>query len=156
MITKEELARQAADEIHGGASAYFVVLGALTAAFAAMPGPAVKVKPLEWTPWTGSRCYAYTTIGEYTIDIDTDEDMAKTPFVVWAPEESLYHFKNLDDAKHAAQSDYKMRILSALTPAPDLASENERLRAALHDKAKDVGPLTIDEIDEVFAALERT
>lgn len=39
--------------------------------------------------------------------------------------------------------------------APDIAAENERMRSALHAKAEKVGPLTIGEIDDVFAALER-
>jgi len=38
---------------------------------------------------------------------------------------------SLDAAKAAAQADYEARIMAAIEPAPDLASENERLRAAL-------------------------
>lgn len=44
-------------------------------------------------------------------------------------------------AKAAAQADYEARILSAITPAPDLASENERLRAALKSAGKALLPM---------------
>ena len=132
------------------------VRAALEAAFAAMPGPAVKVKHLVWRL-------------EDSRDADFPRWNAEwngivfSVFKAWWGSKSKWGFvgggafhHTEEAAKAAAQADYEARILSALTPASDLASENERLRAALHDKAKDVGPLTIDEIDEVFAALERT
>ncbi len=35
-------------------------------------------------------------------------------------------------------------------------TDRERLRTALHDKARAVGPLTIEEIDQVFRSMEKS
>lgn len=107
----------------------------LTAAFAAMPGPAVKVKPLEWdrespTEWKPETWKAQSLVDEY--DIQREKDGTFSGF---APNAGTNIFSSLEAAKAAAQADYEARIMSSLTPAPDLASENERLRAALYEIA---------------------
>jgi len=112
------------------------VEAALEAALAAMPGPAVTVKPLEWRL-------------EDSRDADFPRWNAEwngivfSVFKAWWGSKSKWGFvgggafhHTEEAAKAAAQADYEARILSAITPAPDLASENERLRAAL-EKARD-------------------
>jgi len=101
----------------------------LTAALAAMPGPAVKVKPLEWVLYrTKGYWCANTTAGRYIA-----WEIEDGALFCWNPEANSSDtvYRSLQAAKAAAQADYEARILSALTPAPDLASENERLMAAL-------------------------
>lgn len=136
---------------------------AIAAAFAAMPGPAVKVKPLEWVEhWGGSNDdlpswrgknplglhVSVDFIGKYNLDRHSD-----------APQDEL------ETAKAAAQADYEARILSAHTPAPDIASENERLRAALgaiianHETVgagASIFQCTTAEVNAARTALERT
>lgn len=93
-----------------------VATACLTAALAAMPGPAVKVKP------------------------QTDEEVQQ-----WI--EACNHEPARDTLRHYLEL---RRILSALTPAPDLASENERLRAALEKIAAfgDGQPSNIHDLQE--------
>lgn len=110
---------------------------ALTAAFAAMPGPVARVMALEWAPVVadGRDIEAVTEFGKYTISVDSS--FAGGTHYLWTPDQREYddehssEHRGMTSAKAAAQADYEARILSALTPAPDLASENERLRAAL-------------------------
>ena len=92
---------------------------ALTAAFAAMPGPAeteiVRHK---------KRGTTYDVIAKGRFQVDGDLDMEKVTVYrgqdgqVWVRPD--YEF-----------NDGRFEVISALTPAPDLAAENERLRAAL-------------------------
>ena len=106
----------------------------LVAALAAMPGPAVK---LEWVPIIadGRDIEAVTEFGKYTISVDSS--FAGGTHYLWTPDQHEYdddhhsEHRGMTSARAAAQADYEARIRAALTPAPDLASENERLRAAL-------------------------
>lgn len=75
---------------------------------------AVRVKPLKWTPWTGSASYAYSEIGEYTVDFDYDEAMAETPYVAWAGDDNLGHFRTLEDAQGANNEEHERRIRSEI------------------------------------------
>ncbi|MBC7149056.1 MAG: hypothetical protein H5U22_06720 [Rhizobium sp.] len=139
MINVDELAQEIhrVDGNHDkGASALAEsLLPFLTAAFAAMPGPAVKVKPLEWDePRCGPDEYKTTgkadALGFYYI---LERRYMSDRFTVTRSSDiQPFAWEDSPDAaKAAAQADCLARILSALTPAPDLASENERLRAAL-------------------------
>lgn len=141
MITKEaieaateELMRRGEFGTSAEASRKYAEIAAkaaITAAFAAMPAPAVRVKPLEWR-----------------LEDERDADFPRwnaewngivfSVFKAWWGSKSKWGFVGGGDfhhteeaAKDAAQADYEDRILSALTPAPDLAAENERLMAAL-------------------------
>lgn len=114
---------------------------ALTAAFAAMPGPAVKVKPLEWVDRAAAdgnsrNSYADTSVGSYEA-FELNMNVPSGPVTVfgWSgiPWKKDQHVESFKAAKAAAQADYEARILSALTPAPDLAFENERLRGLLQN-----------------------
>jgi hypothetical protein len=102
MITKEEI--EAAlnayygNDVEHGWMAREQMEAALTAAFAAMPAPAVKVKPLVPTQ----------RVDQIVGAADPTEDEAHDMAV------ELMNWRR-----------------AALTPAPDLASENERLRKAL-------------------------
>lgn len=123
---------------HGWPDFLASIEAAFTAALAAMPGPAVKVKPLEWVKVSDGRysdgfrpgCFSS---GHYRIAMRNGVD-----FVI---DDGLFtffrqRFCSPDAAKAAAQADYESRIRAAIEPAPDLASENERLRAALDKLVK--------------------
>lgn len=128
------------------------VEAALEAAFAAVPGPSVKVKPLEWkdapVPPSGE-CLASSVVGLYCIPHGSGIFHLRFRDSI-----ALGDFSTLDAAKAAAQADYEARIMAAIEPAPDLASENERLRAALtpsgNTKAAYIGEFsfTIEDRDE--------
>lgn len=92
------------------------------------PAPAVAVKPLEW---------------EAHQDYCSTEEKAETvlgTWTVWTAKGDAYYRGPNDSAgtcipgasgckvkaKAAAQDDYERRILSALTPTPDITSERER------------------------------
>lgn len=100
----------------------------LTAALAAMPGPAVKVRELvfveEVPNWFVARALGSTYEARLT---DRGNVRVRNPI----DRKWEYFHGKIQDALRALNSDYKARILSALTPAPDLQAENERLRAAL-------------------------
>lgn len=113
---------------------------AITAALAAMPAPEVKVKTLEWEQnegddWCFTQYTSDTFGGSYCI-----EERPTGDFDLHIPGAAVSErFSSLAEAKSAAQADYEARIRAALTPAPDLAAENERLRAAL-EKIADTDP----------------
>lgn len=102
------------------------------------PAAGVKVKALEWRELTSPRedgpaepngeWEALCVFGAYSIDFDTDDDVAKYPFCVWTPEDSLGHFASADDAKAAAQADYEARILSALDQGEEVKPSREWFR----------------------------
>lgn len=148
----------------------------LVAALAAMPGPAVK---LEWVPIIadGRDIEAVTEFGKYTISVDSS--FAGGTHYLWTPDQHEYdddhhsEHRGMTSARAAAQADYEARIRAALTPAPDLASENERLRAALEWYGEQaaatfrlkaipdalmaiVAALSLDSGKRAKAALERT
>lgn len=82
-----------------------------------VPAGEVRVKPLEWVGKRGD-WHADTVVGQYAVGkvgaryvamlrfIDGDEDRDMT----------LLRDSTLDEAKSAAQADYRQRILSALLP----------------------------------------
>ena len=110
----------------------------ITAAFAAMPGPAVK--KLEWREAPGQMAHTSEPFPYFKYVI-VDDDRGVDWSIGgdgWNPVE------NVEAAKAAAQADYEARILSALTPTPDLASENERLRKALEMVAHVAGNIPDD------------
>ena len=88
----------------------------------------LRVTPLEWEeslspredgpaePTGGWTAYCY--FGEYSVDFDSDDEMAAYPWCVWAPDGSLGHFAEVDEAQAAAEADYTSRILAALEAAP--------------------------------------
>lgn len=91
-------------------------------------GVEAVVKPLEWRDLTSPRedgpseptgdVEAYTMIGEYSVCFDDDEDMMHAPWCCWSPNECVGHFADFDEAKAAAEADYRTRILSALASPP--------------------------------------
>ena len=115
----------------------------LVAALAAMPGPAVKVKPLEWSLCDDGETYEATSVlGRY----------AWWPGYFLSP--MLHDRKKAVDPSAAAQADYEARILSALTPAPDLAAENESLPQDVVNlviAAREFWDVAMDESDESAA-----
>lgn len=114
----------------------------------------IVVKPLEWTPWTGSRAYAYSSIGEYSVDIDTDDEMSETPYVVWGFEDNIGHYSTLETAKVAAQADYSARILSAIAAPPAESNvEIERLREALRRMEDCFEQLASTRTHEIYLAM---
>ncbi|MCG7520861.1 hypothetical protein [Ruegeria sp. Ofav3-42] len=76
---------------------------------------AVTVKPLEWKPQPDG--IQYWGVGPGAIFVVHDFNEIET-----RPEKHFEYsgdpYQTLDEAKAAAQADYKSRILSALTPAP--------------------------------------
>jgi hypothetical protein len=109
------------------------IAAALTAAFAAMPGPEVKVKQLEFVEEVPNWFVARALGSTYEVRL-TDRGNVRVRNPIGRKWE--YFHGEIQDALRAMNSDYKARILSALTPAPDLASENERLRVALEAAKK--------------------
>lgn len=137
-ITKEAIeAGVAAFEsaFNGSPNSTEMVTTILTAAFAAMPGPAVQLKPLEWSdpcePNEDCRYNHVTAKAAWTYQIQWKAWKEHDAFVVYRDGDYIDCKYSLDEAKAFASADRDARILSALTPATDLASENERLRAAL-------------------------
>jgi len=115
---------QARENLDPEYSQFMAALAARLSAFAAMPGPAVKA--LRWKgPDSAGEYHSLDGLWGYIIRHGNGNG-------VWLTEVGGY-FPTAESAKAAAQADYEGRILSALTPAPDIASENERLRAALHE-----------------------
>jgi hypothetical protein len=51
---------------------------------------------------------------------------------------------SVEEAKAAAQADYERRILSAITPAPDLATEQQSVKEAAREAI-------VDEIEEIIS-----
>lgn len=108
--------------------------------------PDVKSKPfispnrLEWTPWTGSASYAYSPIGDYSVDRDEDEDMSNNPFVTWGSDENLGHHPTLEDAQAAAQADYDNRVLAVL-PGGQVTDVNEALLKAASNAAATISAI---------------
>jgi acetyl esterase/lipase len=100
---------------------------ALEAALAAIPGPAVKVKRLQWMTMDNGDAWSRPTFIGPIYNATAKGWMHRNG--------TLNEADGVEAAKAAAQADYEARILSALTPAPDLASENERLRSALEEIA---------------------
>lgn len=110
------------------------------------------VKALEWVEhWGGSNDdlpswrgknplglhVSVDFIGKYNLDRHSD-----------APQDEL------ETAKAAAQTDYEARILSALTPAPDLAAENDGLPQDVVNlviAAREFWDVAMDESDESAA-----
>lgn len=92
----------------------------LTAAFAAMPGPAVK--KLEWVPITsdGRDIEAVTEFGKYTISVDSS--FAGGTHYLWTPDQREYdddhhsEHRGMTSARAAAQADYEARIMAAIEP----------------------------------------
>ena len=120
MITKEAIEAAAKELLaHGefgtsdGVSRRNAVVAAeaaLTAAFAAMSGPAVKVKPLEWDHEAvigfacsrkGALSYAIMLSRNRVYGINGEHDGAA-------------EFADIEAAKAAAQADYEARINAAL------------------------------------------
>lgn len=100
----------------------------------AAPHPAaVKVKPLEWYDTTERNAYgqflrmAVTVFGSYRILRGSQGKFE----VYFGTSPFSGAMDALEKAEDWGQSNYEARILSTLMSAPDLASENERLRAAL-------------------------
>lgn len=88
------------------------------------------VKALEWTQTHETTWAADTIIGWF--HIDRRQAPGKDSIFYWKRSgENLKPCDTLEAAKAAAQSDYEARIMAAIEPAPCLAAENERLRAAL-------------------------
>ena len=117
---------------------------AITAAFAAMPGPAVKA--LEWhrqPPYHVARVFGNL----YAIEV-WDGGVTLSGII------GRKEFSDFNSAKAAAQADYEARILSAITPAPDLASENESLPQDVVNlviAAREFWDVAMDESDESAA-----
>lgn len=153
MITKEAIEAACAvlnERDKGNAINIPDVVAMLTAAFAAMPGPAVK--KLEWR-----------------LEDERDADFPRwnaewngivfSVFKAWWGSKNKWGFVGGGDfhhteeaAKAAAQSDYEARILSAITPAPDLASENESLPQDVINlviAAREFWDVAMDESDEI-------
>lgn len=124
---------------------------ALTAALATVPGES-GVKELEWYELTSPRedgpaeptgdWEASTLIGEYSVTIDTDDDVKDYPWCAWGVE-SIGHFATCDEARTAAQADFERRIRSALQPQPSADVEAMRARkdAAYEERNKLVAAL---------------
>lgn len=104
MTTKHQIARQAASEINGGASAYLVVLGVLETA-------AVKVNQLEWNKYDeaiGFDC-------KYMV-YQTGENWNCVKYPNGDSHYRLAEGVSEDNARATAQADYEARILSAIEP----------------------------------------
>jgi len=164
-ITKEAIeAGVAAFEstFNGSPNSTEMVTTILTAALAAMPGPAVKVKPLEWVDRAAAdgnsrNSYADTSVGSYEA-FELNMNVPSGPVTVfgWSgiPWKKDQHVESFEAAKAAAQADYEARILSAITPANDLASENESLPQDVVNlviAAREFWDVAMDESDESAA-----
>lgn len=130
---------------------------ALTAAIGA-GGRAVAVKALEWRGTEGVWLKADAGFGGvYRI---TEYSGMQKPFKLethgWWSGSPCGHYEFLDEAKAAAQADYKRRILSALVPAhavPDaVAADWQRIDDALVSCASLIRALASDDIATVAAA----
>lgn len=75
----------------------------------------VRVKPLVW----GASGEAKTPFGVYSVDFDHDEEMERSPWSAWSPNEGLGNFPTYEAAKAAAHADYESRIMSALALSPE-------------------------------------
>jgi len=138
MITKEAIEAAAAEiqMLHGaGATVSEQAERILTAALAAMPGPAVVdiVPPhcsgsaLAFEPGVlhvNKNGSGYIAINED--DFVLEDDRCEGPD---GPEGSVHWITNLDASEIVALRDFLNGV--PRTPAPDLAAENDRLRAAL-------------------------
>ena len=172
MITKEAIEAACAalnKRDRGNAISIPDVVAILTAAFAAMPGPAVRVKALEWRKDRTAKALGATwMVWPYSDPLN--DGLGNW---LWqctdAPPHTSGRCHNEEEAHASAQADYEARIRSALTPAPDLASENERLRAALNRQGDNMAFVInhatlpeqwmtkfMAELAEDRAALERT
>lgn len=129
----------------------------LTAAIGA-GGQAVAVKALEWRGTEGVWLKADAGFGGvYRI---TEYSGMQKPFKLethgWWSGSPCGHYEFLDEAKAAAQADYKRRILSALVPAhavPDaVAADWQRIDDALVSCASLIRALASDDIATVAAA----
>jgi hypothetical protein len=162
MITKEAIEAAAKELLaHGefgtsdGANRRNAVVAAeaaLTAALAAMPGPAVKVRELVWED-DGRVSRAKAVIGIYMVRPCLATAYAGQ-WVLDGINDPVTLHPSPQAAKAAAQADYEARILSALTPAPDLASENERLPQDVVNlviAAREFWDVAMDESDESAA-----
>lgn len=133
MITKEAIKAALnayyGNDVEHGRMAAAQMEAALTAALAAIPGPAVRVKPLEWVPVVegGRDIQSITQFGTYTISVDSS--FAGGRHYLWTPSEREYdddhhsEYGGMTSARAAAQADYEARILSAIEP-PDEPSQN--------------------------------
>lgn len=121
----------------------------------------MKVKPLVWSHRNDQPAYevcADCPFGRYAISPAGEYGYG------WKqPRQSVWsgYLPTCDEAKAAAQQDYEARILSALAPqAGDNADADGTAlliaRNALNNEARRAGPLTVGEIDDVFARLSRT
>lgn len=167
MITKEAI-EAAMDAYREGIyltddQALASVTAILTAAFAAMPGPAVKVKCPCTTFEQDEDCpVGYPSMlcracdGTGLTDAETVSALAA---------EMLKVAEQVDELEDPFSAWETIELLKSQQPAPDLASENERLRAALEEvmswvKNWGVPFLEDDEWSDtaakVCAALERT
>lgn len=87
---------------------------------AAPPAAEAVVKPLEWKTAAPNCEEAESSIGEYSIERDPDEQMTVFPWSTWGPDDMVGHFDTLEAAKAAAQADYDARIRSALVAPASL------------------------------------
>lgn len=120
----------------------------------------VKVKPLEWNPYRAETPFGWYEINDQR-DVPEGDLKGRMPFLLCGSRLDYSRHATLEAARAAAQADYEARILSALTPqAGDNADVEDRAlliaRNTLKNEARRAGPLTIGEIDDVFARLNRT
>lgn len=94
--------------------------------FNTRPAPAVSVKPLEW--FLGSHRSndghheAQTMLGTYSC---REVGALRKYWTLWKSERILTEdeYEDVEQAKAAAQADYERRILSALSPQPQVTKE---------------------------------
>jgi hypothetical protein len=70
---------------------------------------AVKVKPLNWAPYSAGMFFAPCIVGEYLVHPRGHW---------WLKGENTQEAGSIDEAKAAAQADYEQRIMSALSTPP--------------------------------------
>lgn len=91
--------------------------------------PAVKVKALNWAPYSAGMFFAPCVVGDYLVH-------PKGHW--WLKGENTHEAGSIGEAKAAAQADYEQRILSAINPAAITASLAEARADALEEAAQAV------------------
>lgn len=107
----------------------------------------VSVKRLEWLPDGDNGFVATAVFGEYEINPVGFLDQEQWELLI--PAEHLGHFDTVEEAKAAAEADYRTRILSALETeaVAECATEGcerpatQAIRPALSSESKDIEAL---------------
>ena len=81
-------------------------------------GKGVKVKGLEWTKWSDGTWRAPTLLGEYKVEKSGPHHWLPHPPALIQYGPLSYERMSEDEAKAAAEADYRQRILSTLSNAP--------------------------------------